>query len=65
MKEEPRINVKKFFEDTPELKVWHRKVDRQLCAMITIDSSVPQERMSSQLFRLASEVNKIINANKF
>lgn len=65
MKEEPRINVKKFFEDTPELKVWHRKVDRQLCAMITIDSSAPQERMSSQLFRLASEVNKIINANKF
>lgn len=65
MKEEPRINVKKFFEDTPELKVWHRKGDKQLCAMITIDSSATQERMSSQLFRAASEINKIINANKF
>lgn len=65
MKEEPKINVKKFFEDTPELKVWHRKGDKQLCAMITIDSSATQERMSSQLFRAASEINKIINANKF
>lgn len=65
MQEEPKINVKKFFEDTPELKVWHRKGDKQLCAMITIDSSATQERMSSQLFRAASEINKIINANKF
>ena len=48
-----------------ELKVWHRKGDKQLCAMITIDSSATQERMSSQLFRAASEINKIINANKF
>ena len=65
MKEEPKLNVKKFFEDTPELKVWHRKSDKQLCAMITIDSSATQEKMSSQLFRAASEINKIINANKF
>lgn len=65
MKEEPKLNVKKFFEDTPELKVWHRKRDKQLCAMITIDSSATQEKMSSQLFRAASEINKIINANKF
>lgn len=65
MKEEPKLNVKKFFEDTPELKVWHRKGEKQLCAMITIDSSATQEKMSSQLFRAASEINKIINANKF
>lgn len=65
MKEEPKLNVKKFFEDTPELKVWHRKSDKQLCAMITIDCSATQEKMSSQLFRAASEINKIINANKF
>ena len=65
MKEEPKQNVNKFSESTTARKEWHRKSDKQLCAMITIDSSATQEKMSSQLFRAASEINKIINANKF
>lgn len=65
LKKEPKVDGKSFLEDTPLLKVWHRKKAHQLCAMITIDSSLPKEQMSGRLFRLSSEINKLIDNGKF
>ena len=65
LKKEPKVDGKSFLEDTPVLKVWHRKKAHQLCAMITIDSSLPKEQMSGRLFRLSSEINKLIDNGKF
>ena len=65
LKKEPKLEAKSFLEDSAELKVWHRKKDRQLCAMIVIDSHLPKEQMSGRLFRLSSEINKIIDKSKF
>ena len=65
LKEEPKLDTRNFIEDTPELQVWHRKKKSQLCAFITIDSHLPKEQMSGRLFRLSSEINKIIDNGKF
>lgn len=65
LKEEPKIDTRNFIEDSPELQVWHRKGKHQLCAFITIDSHLPREQMSGRLFRLCSEINKIIDSKKF
>ena len=65
LKEEPKVDARNFLEDTPELQVWHRKKKGQLCAFLTIDSNLPKEQMSGRLFRLSSEINKIIDNNKF
>ena len=42
-----------------------QKKKGQLCAFLTIDSNLPKEQMSGRLFRLSSEINKIIDNNKF
>ena len=65
LKEEPKVDARNFLEDSPELQVWHRKKKGQLCAFLTIDSNLPKEQMSGRLFRLSSEINKIIDNNKF
>lgn len=65
LKDEPRIEVRNFLEDMPGLQVWQRKKKGQLCAFITIETTLPKEQMSGRLFRLCSEINKIIDSNKF
>ena len=65
LKAEPKVETRRFIEDAPGLQVWHRKGKGQLCAFITIDSRLPREQMSGRLFRLCSEINKIIDAKKF
>ena len=64
-KKEPKLaaNVRYLF-DGQGLKVWHRKRDKMLCVMIELDTSKPAF-LSNTLIRQMSEVNKIINANKF
>lgn len=65
LKQEPKVDSRNFLEDTPELQVWVRKKKGQLCAFMTIDCHLPKEQMSGRLFRLSSEINKIIDNNKF
>lgn len=56
--------VNHYLTDTEELKVWHRKKDKKVCCYIQLDASMPV-MMSGTLMRLAAEINKIINSNKF
>ena len=52
--------------DTPARTILKEgKGKHQLCAFITIDSHLPREQMSGRLFRLCSEINKIIDSKKF
>lgn len=62
-KKEPKLPTAKFLIDKENLKVWSRKGKKELCAMITLDFSKPVPFVSSQLFALSQEINKIINSN--
>lgn len=62
-KKEPKLPTAKFLVDREEIKVWSRKEKKELCAMITLDFSKPVPFVSSQLFQLSQEINKIINSN--
>lgn len=62
-KKEPKVPTAKFLIDKEELKLWSRKDKKQLCAMIVLDFSKPAPFVSSQLFSLSQEINKIINSN--
>lgn len=65
LKKEPQIASNTLFiRDTDELKVWQRKKQKQLVIQFTLDTGLPF-LMTSNMLRLAQEVNKIINSNKF
>ena len=65
VKGEPEQPKSKTLIEQEGLKIWHQKKNGQLLALITIDSKMPKERMTSKLFALAAEVNKIIDSTKF
>ncbi len=65
LKKEPQIASNTLFiKDTDELKVWQRKIQKQLVIQFTLDTGKPF-LMTSNMLRLAQEANKIINSNKF
>ena len=65
VKGDPTQPTSKTLAEVEGLKVWHLKKKGQMVAVLTIDSSIPKERMSSKLFALAAEVNKVIDSTKF
>ena len=65
VKGDPTQPTSKTLAEQDGLKVWHLKKKDQMVAVLTIDSSIPKERMSSKLFALAAEVNKVIDSTKF
>lgn len=64
-KDEPVIPTTRTLAEQDGLKVWNQKKKGQLMVMMTIDSTLTKERMTSRLFNLAAEVNKIIDSTKF
>ena len=65
VKGDPTQPTSKTLAEVDGLKVWHLKKKGQMVAVLTIDSSIPKERMTSKLFALAAEVNKVIDSTKF
>jgi hypothetical protein len=65
VKDEPTLPTIKTLAEQPGLKIWYRKKNGQMMALLTIDSTMAKERMTSRLFSLAAEVNKVIDATKF
>lgn len=65
MKDDPKTPSSKTLAEEEGLKVWHLKKKGQMMAVLTIDSTIPKERMTSKLFALAAEVNKVIDSTKF
>ena len=65
VKGEPEQPTSKTLAEQDGLKVWNLKKKGQLLALLTIDSTMPKERMTSKLFALAAEVNKVIDSTKF
>ena len=65
VKDKPVLPTTKSLVDEKGLTVWLLKKTDQMKALITIDTSVSKERMTSQLFNLAGELNKVIDMTKF
>ena len=65
VKDDPQTPTSKTLAEQDGLKVWNLKKKGQLLALLTIDSTMPKERMTSKLFALAAEVNKVIDSTKF
>lgn len=65
VKGNPELPKTKTLAEQEGLKIWHQKKDGRFVALITIDSTMPKQRMTSKLFALAAEVNKIIDSTKF
>ena len=66
LKKEPQVLAKTFlYDEKGKLQVWHRRKEKQLCAFITLDTSISKELIFNELARLMCEVNKVIYGNKF
>ncbi len=65
VKDDPKTPSSKTLAEVEGLKVWYLKKKSQMMAVMTIDSNLPKERMTSKLFALAAEVNKVIDSTKF
>ena len=65
IKGDPAQPTSKTLAEEEGLKVWHLKKKGQMVVVLTIDSTIPKERMTSKLFALAAEVNKLIDSTKF